>query len=98
MECTICGKHLDNGLDTFGEIGLEMCWPCWSELGDEATETESWYGLGPHHHQYTHEGQIVIGSTTLDPLPPKNEDGSYTIGNLRFSPDPDAPGLGIWSR
>lgn len=32
LTCTHCGKELYNGLDTFGDIGDEMCQDCWIHL------------------------------------------------------------------
>ena len=30
IRCAICGKALSGELDTYGEVGLPMCWDCWS--------------------------------------------------------------------
>jgi hypothetical protein len=32
LTCTICGKELSGGLDTFGDIGEELCQDCWIRL------------------------------------------------------------------
>ncbi len=32
MNCTCCQQPLTGGLDTYGDVGQEMCWDCWSEL------------------------------------------------------------------
>jgi len=32
MNCICCNTPLTNDLDTFGKVGLEMCWECWSSL------------------------------------------------------------------
>lgn len=32
LTCTICGMALENGLDTFGDIGEELCQECWIHL------------------------------------------------------------------
>jgi len=40
MECWLCKKPLDNGLDTFGDTGKEMCWECWSTLEFVDKDTE----------------------------------------------------------
>lgn len=39
MVCTSCQKSLMGGLDTFGEVGQEMCWECHSSLADDALPT-----------------------------------------------------------
>lgn len=30
--CTSCQKSLTGGLDTFGDVGQEMCWDCYSSF------------------------------------------------------------------
>lgn len=32
MTCQCCGTPLTNSVDTFGDVGQEMCWQCWSGL------------------------------------------------------------------
>lgn len=32
LTCICCGKPLTGGLDTFGDVGQEMCWNDWSAL------------------------------------------------------------------
>jgi hypothetical protein len=32
MNCICCETLLTNNLDTFGDVGQEMCWECWSGL------------------------------------------------------------------
>ncbi len=32
LVCICCGKPLTGGLDTFGDVGQEMCWDDWSTL------------------------------------------------------------------
>lgn len=98
MNCIVCGKKLSDGVDTFGPVNQEMCWECWSSLGDDSDMPDSWYGLAPHDHAYDANGQIIIGGTTFKSLPKPDQNGDYIIGNLIFTPDPDAPGCGIWSR
>ncbi len=44
MRCTICNKPLTGKLDTYGDVGQEVCWTCWCE---NQTEGFSWYGLFP---------------------------------------------------
>ena len=98
--CCFCAKPLTGGTDTFGWPG-DWCWDCYAQdnAGQlyDAGEYHSWYGLAPHHHDLSITGSI-IGSTVLDPLPAPNTDGEYVVGNATFVPDPDAPGLGIWTQ
>ena len=82
MRCTVCGCELTGGLDTFGAHDLLMCWDCHSEIASEAAQP--YYGLGPHHHDLTITGSF-IGSTVFDAQDDPN-----------FTPDPDAPWLGVW--
>lgn len=32
LKCTCCSEPLSGGLDTFGDVGREMCWTCWSSF------------------------------------------------------------------
>lgn len=36
MQCTFCGKPLSGGLDTFGEVGQEVCGDCNAEQMTDA--------------------------------------------------------------
>lgn len=38
MICMCCGKALSGGLDTFGDVGAEMCFDCWLALLNEQPE------------------------------------------------------------
>lgn len=98
LHCVVCHKPLAGGLDTYGDVGQELCLEHWLELcrASEAVE-RTWYGLAPHHHDLTVTGSI-IGSTVYDPLPAqKTEGGEYEIEpGLYFWPDPEAPRGGMW--
>lgn len=51
MNCHMCGCELAGDLDTFGEIGEEVCQACWGELIEATASTgEQWYGMAPHDH------------------------------------------------
>jgi hypothetical protein len=39
MYCVVCKTPLRNGIDTFNEVGLEMCWDCYSGLFEDALPT-----------------------------------------------------------
>ena len=45
LKCVACGGHLTGGLDTFGEVGQEVCqscfWVFWQDYGvaDEEVDT-----------------------------------------------------------
>jgi hypothetical protein len=82
MRCIVCDVELTGGLDTYGSYDMPMCWDCYSEMAGETIQP--YYGLGPHHHDLTITGSF-IGSTVFDAQDDPN-----------FSPDPDAPGLGVW--
>lgn len=32
LKCTCCEAPLSGGLDTFGDVGCDMCWTCYSAL------------------------------------------------------------------
>lgn len=95
MNCTICGKALTNGLDTFGDVGSEVCWDCWLDLPNE-DECYEWYGMAPHYHDMSITGS-VIGSTVMLEYP-LNADGVYEPEpGLTFVPDAEVDGTaGIW--
>jgi len=95
--CKMCNDPLPRPIDEYGAIGQEVCQVCWLKCGSDGGMPESWYGLGPHEHSYTEDGQIIIGGTKMLPLPEPNQDGEYIVNGLVFTPDPMAPGLGIWS-
>jgi hypothetical protein len=99
LYCTICKTPLTGGLDTWGHVGLEMCFDCELALSREAETYEvDWYGLAPHHHDLSITGS-VIGSTVFDPLPAeKNELGEYIVEpGLFFLPDDETGGyMGLW--
>jgi len=93
-QCTICSKPIC-GTEVFGDRDCSLCWDCFSTmLAEEASQT--WYGLGPHHHD-TEKAGGIIGSTVLDPLPEPDANGEYDLGWAVFSPDAECPGLGVWT-
>jgi hypothetical protein len=96
VKCTICGEPLNNDIDTFGDVGQEMCWACWSDIEYENT----WYGMAPHYHNLELTGSF-IGSTVFKELPEPNENGEYWIPeyNAWFRPDEEVGGdAGVWRR
>ena len=96
MNCVICGQPLIGGLDTYGDVQEPLCQACFFEHGVGSEMSEPWYGLAPHHHDVSLTGSI-IGSTVMDEVPEPDEDGDIVLpGNLLFTPDPDAPGLGTY--
>lgn len=100
MNCTHCGKELTNGLDTFGDVGNEICQECWIHL-PETYPTHDWYGLAPHIHDLDITGS-VIGSTVFVEYrdKPRDETGHYEISpGLWFWPDPETGGaMGVWTQ
>lgn len=97
LNCVLCGIELTGEIDTFGLIGQEMCWDCWSS---EQDYDDSYYGMAPHHHDLSITGSY-IGSTILDPLPERNENGAYWIESAQmwFRPDLEVDGaMGVWSK
>ncbi len=92
--CIRCDKPLSGGLDTFGAIGLEMCWGCYAETCGCPEGIDSFYGLAPHHRDLSITGSL-IGSTVLNPLPDP-DNGEYDLGWATFVMDPEAPGCGTY--
>lgn len=95
MNCTLCEVPLTGGMDTYGDVGSEICYECW--LAIEENDFSSWYGMAPHHHNFDLTGSW-IGSTVLNELPPIGADGRYEIEpGLFFTPDPEVDGsAGMW--
>lgn len=93
MNCTICGTELKNGLDTFGDVGSEVCQQCWIHPPDEG-KRDTWYGLAPHTYFIDAEGRFT--EVLLDVMP----DGSGYIEiepGLIFIPDVEVNGaMGVW--
>lgn len=100
LVCTRCGVELNGDLDTFGDIGNELCEDCWYEWQEE-TEGVSYYGLAPHHHDLTLTGSF-IGSAIYDDYKAtakRDERGRYWIEDRKmwFTPDDEVDGYqGMW--
>ena len=47
LHCTICCKPLTGGLDTWGYVGLEMCFDCELALSIASSEGDFEDGWGP---------------------------------------------------
>ena len=81
--CSICGKTV-KGLEEYGDSNFPLCWDHYAGLNSQYSD--SYYGLAPHEHTYAVDGTILLGGTNFLDVPmPEN-----------FTPDPDAPGLGVW--
>lgn len=98
IRCLMCGVELENGLDTFGDLGQEICATCWYY---DVSEPETIYGLAPHYHDLNITG-CIFGSTVLEPLPsdPPHPVYGYWIEDRHayFRPDDDVEGaMGIWT-
>jgi len=93
LQCSMCGKELKNQLDTYGDIGAELCADCWYDLPEN---NEGWYGMVPHHHNLELTGSY-LGSTVFDPLPEPDTNGVYAVNGLYFVPDMEVGGdQGVW--
>lgn len=91
MKCEVCGKALSGGLDTYGDVGHEICEDCFLTFGDDVDDC--WYGVAPHHHDFEQSGGGWIGSTVLDPLPAPDENGDILLPDGRlFHPDAETDG------
>jgi hypothetical protein len=92
IECTRCHAQLQGELDTFGEQGEEICAECWyAEI--DADDSIGWYGMAPHHHDFTATGSW-IGSTVFDALPAPDEHGVIALPDGQFFvPDMEVGGV-----
>lgn len=94
LNCSICGIALHNALDTYGDVGSELCETCWYDMLD--VELDCWYGVASHVHDLSKTGSF-IGSTVLTPLPAPDEHGVYAVDGLYFVPDAETEGgCGMW--
>ena len=95
LRCMVCNTPLAGELDTYGDVGAELCIDCWHNL-PEQLDPPSWYGMAPHHHDLERTGSY-IGSTVFDPLPEPDEFGIYAVNGLYFQPDDEVGGdQGMW--
>ena len=97
LTCHFCKAAIARPQENWGERNSPTCLPCFlglSALSDHEPQ-ESWYGLAPHTHDLTLTGSF-IGSTVMTPLPPLTN-GSVDLGWGWFTPDVDAPGMGVYS-
>lgn len=102
LKCERCGIELSGGLDTFGDIGHELCQDCWYEW-EEETNGVSYYGMAPHIHDLTITGSYIGSTIMLDykAISKQDERGRYWIEdrNMWFTPDYE-PGVdgyqGMW--
>ena len=81
QSCVACGKEI-RGAEVYGPTDAPRCWTCYAESNEGG---HAYYGLAPHHHDESITGS-VIGLTVIESIEPTDE----------FTPDPDAPGLGVW--
>lgn len=93
---------MSNGLDTYGAVGQEMCWDCYSAHLEEGLKAPvvNYYGLAPHKHDLALTGSY-IGSTVFEALDQyEKRDGRYWIPEreMWFWPDSETDGqMGIWT-
>ncbi|MBU0847157.1 hypothetical protein KKH23_08195 [Patescibacteria group bacterium] len=81
QKCVVCGAEIQ-GIEVYGPTVAVRCWSCYAK-GNEGEHV--YYGMAPHHHDESITGSVV-GSTVIESAEPTDE----------FTPDPDAPGLGVW--
>ena len=99
LKCTVCNVELKNELDTYGDIGQEMCADCWYEWYDNTYGVE-YYGLAPHIQDLDVTGSFIGSTIMLDYSAAKrDEHGRYWIEDFRmwFTPDDEVDGhMGMW--
>lgn len=57
LRCTICDALLTGDLDTYGDVGAELCIDCWYNL-PEQLEPSEWYGMDEWDAAPPHSGEI----------------------------------------
>ena len=96
--CHFCGGGIARPQENWGHwCDSPTCLSCYLELSAMSCheQQESWYGLAPHIHDLTLTGSF-IGSTVMTPLPALTG-GAVDLGWGWFTPDEEAPGMGIYS-
>ena len=106
LTCHFCKAAIARPQENWGERNSPTCLRCFLDLSaisdHEPQESwygvapeDFWYGLAPHTHDLTLTGSF-IGSTVMTPLPALTN-GSVDLGWGWFTPDVDAPGMGVYS-
>lgn len=100
LTCMMCGVPLNGELDTYGDIGSELCADCWYDE-DERINGVYFYGLAPHIHDLTITGSYLGSTVYLDyqSTAKRDERGRYWIEHMKmwFSPDDEVDGYqGMW--
>lgn len=99
MQCYRCQIELNNDIDTYGDVGQEMCADCWYEWYEEQNGME-YYGLAPHVHDMSITGSLIGSTVMLDYSDAKRDErGRYWIENMQmwFTPDDEVDGhMGMW--
>lgn len=99
IQCYRCQIELNNDLDTYGDVGQEMCEDCWYEWYEEQNGHE-YYGMAPHYHDLSLTGSFIGSTRFLDYSDSKrDEQGRYWIENMQmwFTPDDEVDGAqGMW--
>ena len=95
--CHFCEAVIARPQENWGQWNSPTCLSCYLELSAMSCheQQESWYGLAPHIHDLTLTGSF-IGSTVMTPLPALTG-GAVDLGWGWFTPDEEAPGMGIYS-
>lgn len=99
IHCMKCGIELKNELDTYGNVGQELCADCWYEWEEEQNGV-SYYGLAPHIHDESITGSMIGSTVFLDySSARRDEHGRYWIEDRKmwFTPDNEVDGsAGMW--
>lgn len=100
LTCTRCGVDLEGNLDTWGDVGNELCEDCWYEW-EEETNGKSYYGMAPHVHDFSITGGWIGSTVLLDykATSKQDENGRYWIEDYKmwFTPDEEVDGAqGMW--
>ena len=98
--CHFCEAAIARPQENWGQWNSPTCLQCFLELSalSDHEPQECWYGLAPHTHDLTLTGSF-IGSTVMTPLTalPALTYGSADLGWGWFTPDEDAPGMGVYT-
>lgn len=101
IRCFMCSTELENGIDTYGNVGEELCRECYNTLLEDVGDfSDQWYGMAPHEHRQFDTGNVSGHITVLIDYKnnTRDENGWYQIaGNLWFRPDEEMEGAwGMW--
>jgi hypothetical protein len=97
--CAFCDVPVSGGRDTYGDLYYPICFDCHWGMFSGGDDFQDWYGVAPHVHDLSRTGSMIGSTVLMDISAQLSANGEYDCGGgVFFRPDPDATGLGVYSR